>query len=80
VPTRQPRKLNAVAVGESVLSNKHNFYSYYAKYIDDQDILMIPAKLSLAKKKESSFAKKVLLFSSVRRKGRVDFFMTERAK
>jgi D-alanine-D-alanine ligase len=74
--------LIAGAVGEIVLSNKHNFYSYDAKYIDESGAnLMIPAKLSLAKKKEvQALAKEIFIILQCEGMARVDFFMTEQGE
>ncbi len=71
--------LIAGEVGEIVPSSKHGFYSYDAKYLDESGaVLLIPAQLEPAKKKEiQETAKKIFLTCQCEGMARVDFFMTQ---
>ncbi len=69
--------LQAGEVGEIIPSSKHGFYSYDAKYLDeDGAALLIPAPLSPAKKKEvQELAKQIFVTLNCEGMARVDFFL-----
>lgn len=71
-------KLIAGEVGEIIPSKEHGFYSYDAKYIDENGAALIaPAKLDPNKKQEvQELAKKVFKTCQCEGMARVDFFMT----
>ena len=70
-------QIKASVIGEII--PQHDFYSYEAKYIDDNGAkLSIPADISnSAAEKIKELAKKVFLAMECRDLSRIDFFMTD---
>lgn len=75
-------KLIAGEVGEIIPSEKHGFYSYDAKYIDESGAeLLIPAALDKEKKKEvQELSKQIFSILNCEGMARVDFFMNKQGE
>jgi D-alanine-D-alanine ligase len=71
--------LLAGGVGEIIPSAKHGFYSYDAKYVDQQGAeLLVPAPLTSDQKQQiQGLSKQIFLICQCEGMARVDFFMTD---